>query len=139
MRDARHPTSPSFNQRPEQRKKHAKHIPKLSQQKMSHERVQQSSDATIEVAEQHGRTATTATAAVESSLRRRRKMNQKNKPGHSKIEASEAPERPPGGSRRLQEAPRMLPGGSQEAPRRLPGTLKTGNQDGSRSGTDSLN
>ena len=73
MRDARHPTSPFIAQQ-----------------------VQQSSDATIEVAEQHGSTA--AAAAAESSLRLHFKMNQKNKQGHSKIEASKAPGRLPGGS-----------------------------------------
>ena len=74
MRDARHPTSP-----------------------FSAQQMQQSSDATIEVAERHGSTATAA-AAVESSLRLHPKMNQKNTPGHSKIKASEAPGRLPGGS-----------------------------------------
>ena len=74
MRDARHPTSP-----------------------FSVQQMQQSSDATIEVAERHGSTATAA-AAVESSLRLHPKMNQKDMPGHSKIKASEAPGRLPGGS-----------------------------------------
>ena len=72
MRDARHPTSP-----------------------FSAQRMQQSSDATIEVAERHGSTA----AAEESSLRLHPKMNQKNTPGHSEIKASEAPGRLPGRSR----------------------------------------
>ena len=95
MRDARHPTSP-----------------------FSAQRVQQSSDATMEAAEQH---SSTAAAAVKSSLRLHPKKDQKNIPGQSKIEALEAPGR--------------LPGGSRE----LPGTLETRNQDGSRSGADSVN
>ena len=82
MRDARHPTSP-----------------------FSAQRVQQSSDATMEAAEQH---SSTAAAAVKSSLRLHPKKDQKNIPGQSKIEALEAPGRLPGGSR---EAP-----GSSRAP-----------------------
>ena len=82
MRDARHPTSP-----------------------FSAQRVQQSSDATMEATEQH---SSTAAAAVKSSLRLHPKTDQKNIPGQSKIEALEAPGRLPGGSR---EAP-----GSSRAP-----------------------
>ena len=96
MHDARHPTSP-----------------------FSAQQMQQSSDATIEVAERHGSTATAA-AAVESSLRLHPKMNQKNTPGHSKIKASEAPGRLP------------------EAPWALPGAPKTTDKDGSLSRAEAV-
>ena len=68
------------------------------------------------VARQHG-----STAAVESSLRLHFKINQKNWPGHSRIEASKAPGRLPGGSLGAPRHPQNIE--SRRIPLRTENTL----------------